>query len=408
MKIGILTFYRVANFGANLQAVSTYHYLRAKGHEVVFLDYVTEWSERAMRSSDENVQTTAHMAYVDSAIPSHTEPLHTSSEVMAAIRREGIDAVIVGSDAVLQHHPLISRIHRGRRRPFYIGKVAPERMFPNPFWGCGIDGCVPMAMMSVSSQNSAFRHFSKSLKKRMALALQRMAYISVRDTWTQRMVKTIDPQMCPSVTPDPVFAFNQNAGSLVPNGEDIRSRFRLPESYALVSLHSQSLPVETLSELKRLLAARGVACVAFPMPTGIRFSHTFDYEIELPLSPIDWYALIANASAYIGSNMHPIIVSLHNAVPCFSIDHWGTKNFFNSTVHDGSSKVEHILGVYGLQTYIRPIDSGLCRVQAREIDDTVASFPREKVARISAAQYERYCAMMDELLGHLSSKKQEQ
>lgn len=33
MKIGIITFYRVPNFGANLQALSTYRYLENAGHK---------------------------------------------------------------------------------------------------------------------------------------------------------------------------------------------------------------------------------------------------------------------------------------------------------------------------------------------------------------------------------------
>ena len=32
MKIGVLTFLHVANFGANLQATSTYYYLINQGH----------------------------------------------------------------------------------------------------------------------------------------------------------------------------------------------------------------------------------------------------------------------------------------------------------------------------------------------------------------------------------------
>lgn len=39
MNIGILTFYRVANFGANLQAVSTYYYLKNNGHNPVLVLY---------------------------------------------------------------------------------------------------------------------------------------------------------------------------------------------------------------------------------------------------------------------------------------------------------------------------------------------------------------------------------
>lgn len=64
-------------------------------------------------------------------------------------------------------------------------------------------------------------------------------------------------------------------------------------------------------------------CIAFPMPVGIRFKHPFAYEIGIPLPVLNWYGLIKYASAYVGSNMHPIIVSLHNGTPCYSIDYWG-------------------------------------------------------------------------------------
>lgn len=37
MKIGIVTFYRVANYGAMLQAYALWQYLAARGHEVVFV-----------------------------------------------------------------------------------------------------------------------------------------------------------------------------------------------------------------------------------------------------------------------------------------------------------------------------------------------------------------------------------
>lgn len=39
MKIGIVTFYRVANYGAMLQAYALWQYLAARGHEVVFIDH---------------------------------------------------------------------------------------------------------------------------------------------------------------------------------------------------------------------------------------------------------------------------------------------------------------------------------------------------------------------------------
>lgn len=405
MNIGILTFYKVANFGANIQGVSTYYYLKKIGYNPIFLNYVSVKTENSLEESyKKSVQTKAHIDFVNSYIENQTENLYNSDDVVAAIDKYHIDAIIIGSDAVVQHHPLLSRIHRGRRKPFYISHPAPERMFPNPFWGCGFDDKIPTVMMSVSSQNSKYSQFSKSLKSRMCNTLNNMKYISVRDTWTLNMMKAIGVNYDVKVTPDPVFAFNYNAGHLVPSEDDIRKRFSLPKDYVLVSLHSQSLTLKTLDELNSMFKAVGKTCVAFPMPGGVRYQHHFDYEIKVPLSSIDWYALIKYASGYVGSNMHPIIVSLHNAVPCFSIDHWGTKDFFNRTVRDGSSKVEHIMGEFGLKNYVKPIDNDICYVEASVIVDAIQKFPCEHVRKVALDKYDEYLKMMDEIMNKITTK----
>lgn len=405
MNIGILTFYKVANFGANIQGVSTYYYLKKIGYNPIFLNYVSVKTENSLEESyKKSVQTKAHIDFVNSYIENQTENLYNSDDVVAAIDKYHIDAIIIGSDAVVQHHPLLSRIHRGRRKPFYISHPVPERMFPNPFWGCGFDDKIPTVMMSVSSQNSKYSQFSKSLKSRMFKTLNNMKYISVRDTWTLDMMKAIGVNHDIKVTPDPVFAFNYNAGHLVPSEDDIRKRFSLPKDYVLVSLHSQSLTLKTLDELNSMFKAVGKTCVAFPMPGGVRYQHHFDYEIKVPLSSIDWYALIKYASGYVGSNMHPIIVSLHNAVPCFSIDHWGTKDFFNRTVRDGSSKVEHIMGEFGLKNYVKPIDNDICYVEASVIVDAIQKFPCEHVRKVALDKYDEYLKMMDEIMNKITTK----
>ena len=405
MNIGILTFYKVANFGANIQGVSTYYYLKKIGYNPIFLNYVSVKTENSLEESYKNsVQTKAHIDFVNSYIENQTENLYNSDDVVAAIDKYHIDAIIIGSDAVVQHHPLLSRIHKGRRKPFYIAHPAPERMFPNPFWGCGFADKIPTVMMSVSSQNSKYSQFSKSLKSRMFETLNNMKYISVRDTWTLNMMKAIGVNQDVKVTPDPVFAFNYNAGHLVPSEDDIRKRFSLPKDYVLVSLHSQSLTLKTLDELNSMFKAAGKTCVAFPMPGGVRYQHHFDYEIKVPLSSIDWYALIKYASGYVGSNMHPIIVSLHNAVPCFSIDHWGTKDFFNRTVRDGSSKVEHIMGVFGLKNYVKPIDNDICYVEASVIVDAIQKFPCEHVRKVALDKYDEYLKMMGEIMNIITTK----
>ena len=398
MKIGILTFYRVINFGANLQALSTYRYLEKHGYTPILINYQ---SAEMLSSVDRRLQTDkqarAHLGFVDKYMHNQTKMCVTSEEVSKVMEEEGINRVIVGSDAVIQHHPLMSRIHVGRRKPFYIEKVIPERMFPNLAWGAGFPNNVKLAMMSASSQNSRFDMFFHSLKMQMKSSLERFSYLSVRDSWTQQMLSAIMNKDYP-ITPDPVFAFNQNAGDFVPSKEEILKKYNLPEKYVLVSLMRQSISETRLSELYALLQDQGQHCVSLPMPTGHGFKDNFDYHIPEPLDPLDWYALIKYASAYIGSNMHPIIVCLHNAVPCFSIDNWGTKNFFNRPQNNGSSKIEHILASFGLENYHKFIENQQCDINPSEIVNLINVFPKQHVSEVAQNKFNEYLGMMEKIL----------
>ncbi|MCI5451050.1 polysaccharide pyruvyl transferase family protein, partial [bacterium] len=64
MKIGILTLHRPANFGANLQAYSTYRYLLRRGCEVKVIDYVRD-RDCLYRSVIPAVQMQAHTHFVE-------------------------------------------------------------------------------------------------------------------------------------------------------------------------------------------------------------------------------------------------------------------------------------------------------------------------------------------------------
>lgn len=402
MNIGILTYFRVANFGANLQAISTYLYMKSKGYTPIFILYESEQSSVYFETSSIPInQRKMHINTIDKLLP-HTDICRNAVDINREVERYNIEAIIIGSDAVLQHHPLLSRIRKGRRKPFYITNVAPERMFPNPFWGVGLLPQLPKVLMSVSSQNSKYSLFSKKTLICMGKALNQMKYISARDRWTQKMIYQIIGKKV-EITPDPVFAFNQNATMLIPTEISIRNKFDLPKRYVLISLHSQSLSENQLSELKTELCKLDLVPVAFPMPEGILFEHDFDYQINLPLSPFDWYALIRYSSAYIGSNMHPIVVSLHNAVPCFSIDNWGTRNFLGKAILDGSSKVQDILTIFGVGENHASIENGECHVDTQYIIDKIARFPKEKVKEKAVIYQRRYNEMMDEILCSLLS-----
>lgn len=401
MRIGILTFYKTENFGANLQALSTYKYLEKLGHTPICIYYVSEQSYLKSQSAlASNSQLKTHFDFVDKHMPNQTSACLSIAEVNKAIVDNEIDGVIVGSDAVVQHHPLISRIYRGKRKPIYIEPVSKDRMYPNMFWGVGLPDDCKFALMSVSSQNSEFKFFTKSLKREMANAIERFSYISVRDAWTQAMFASIKGKTFP-VTPDPVFAFGENAGDLVPSKEDICKRYHLPSNYLLVSLMSQTLSLDCLDKLVSCFNSIDVPCVSLPMPTGKGFCHHFPYAIKEPLDPLDWYALIKYSYGYVGSNMHPVIVSLSNAVPCFSIDFWGARDFWNRPKRNCSSKVEDILSRFGLSSNHKMISGGVCHVDAKDIFDAIQSFPRQAVAEKSANMLVQYKEMMDNILSAL-------
>lgn len=407
MKIGVLTFLHVANFGANLQATSTYYYLKNQGHTPIFINYTSYQVEitnkisqlkKKLQNRSISIQTLEHEKFIKEQIKNQTRNVHTCSQVFEVIKEEGIEAVIIGSDAVAQHWPLFSTLKLGKHRPFWIEPLQQERRFPNPFWGVGFSDKIPTAMMSVSSQNSKYPIFTKSVLKRIAKQIDTMTYISVRDAWTKDMMLAAQPSRSIEVTPDPVFALNYNLGDLIPSENDIRRKFELPEKYVLIGLRSQVYTYEELDKMNELLMSEGKECVAFNIDGVYAYKHPFKYEIKLPLNPLDWFGLIKYASAYIGSNMHPIVSSLTNGVPCFSIDNWGIVDFWGKKKTSKSSKVYDVLSQYGLTDYWCSIENGKCNTTVEKIIEKLHNFPTDKVKQISIKRVNVYKNMMERII----------
>ena len=238
MKIGILTFYKVVNFGANLQALSTYQYLKTHGYTPVMINYQsTQMNLSVLKRLQTDRQAESHLRFVDSHLRNQTKLCSTIKDVIDVLEQEKINNLIIGSDAVIQHHPVLSRIHIGRRKPIYIENIIPERLFPNPFWGIGLSPKIKIALMSASSQNSRYDLFSQSIKREMHHSLSHFSYISVRDSWTERMLFSITKEHYP-ITPDPVFAFNQNVADIIPTKDAVLKKYGLPDKYVLISLRS--------------------------------------------------------------------------------------------------------------------------------------------------------------------------
>ena len=98
MKIGILTFHRPANFGANLQAYSSVQYFKSLGHEVIVIDY-TRSIDLDYKKSVNSIQFDAHKSFVESCLPL-SQQVYNSEELCCVVKKEQLDLILIGADAV--------------------------------------------------------------------------------------------------------------------------------------------------------------------------------------------------------------------------------------------------------------------------------------------------------------------
>lgn len=407
MKIGLLAYHAVCNFGAMLQLLSTYMFLKNHGHEPVIINWVAKdlenyYAQNTPISQIENQLKLRLQLWKETAL------CRTIKDVANIISNEQIDAVIIGSDAVAQHHPLFERIVFPCRNIIAINSVTSDVVFPNPFWGIWtdyLDKPVPVALMSAASQDSKYKYISKKLRKQMKERIMAFSYVSVRDVDTQKMFSFItEGQCCPSVTPDPVFAFNQNAASLVPSKEELMKKYGLSGKYMLISFKNEkrcNVSQTWLNKFQDIAKHHGIQCVSLPFSTSLSAGE-LESEIALPLNPIDWYALLKYSCGYIGNNMHPIVVCIHNTVPFFSFDNYGTKHANGLFCDSSTSKIRHILKVANLLDCRIASNSLFRRMPSPEhVFNKLQTFDKAKCKNFAQGYLNKYNEMMTKILERL-------
>lgn len=405
MVVGILTYYSVCNFGANLQALSTFQYFKNNRHEPILINWLPDYLDKKYKGLVPEEQYECHRKFCEKHFVT-TKLCHSAQEIANEIKRLNISCVVVGSDAVAQHHTLKSRIVFPTSRVFSIVPANEDTTCPNPFWGTFNDYLeqpVPIAMMSVSNQNSNYRQMPKSEQKIMATYASQLKFVTTRDKRTADMFSMVTKgQIVPPVTPDPVFAFNYNVKNQIAEAE-IRRKYHLNGNYILLCFHhTRNIDYNWLVKFKAEAAKYGYECVAFPIPEGIKFEHPFDNKIELPLDPLEWYALIKYSSGYVGCNMHPIVVSLHNTVPCCSFDNYGVSHL-RIFIDDKSSKIYQILNSFGvIDNRFRSRGLFLDKPSPEHVLNQLIYFDKKHVREKSVEYLEAYKQMMKKIDQNLS------
>ena len=120
-----------------------------------------------------------------------------------------------------------------------------------------------------------------------------------------------------------------------------------------------------------------------------------DMNIPLPLDPIEWYNIIKHSTGYIGNNMHPVVVSMHNAVPFFSFDYYADYSRFSRKVNLEFSKIYDLLNhTELLDNYVNVQTRGFRFPEPELVFERVHSFDKEKAKRIANTQLEAYRELM--------------
>lgn len=401
MKIGLLAYHAACNFGAFLQLLSTVEYVKKRGDEPFVINWVPRdfRKDYEKRSSKEVRETYA--SYQKTYYPL-TNLCETAKEVADEIERIGIEAVIIGSDAVCQHHPFRERFHFPVRRIVYIAQPTSDQMYPNCFWGTFNDylkNPVPVSVISASSQDSKYYYIKGKTKAQMKQSIMSYKYISVRDDWSQKMIAYLtDEEMVPDVTPDPVFAFNHNAADVIPPKNYLLKQFNIPEDYILVSFKNQkSVSQDWITEFEKLAEKEGIACVKLPYADAQAFGK-MKYDIGNNITPLEWYALIKYAKGYVGNNMHPIVTSLSNGVPFFSFDNYGIAVQDGKPTNGESSKIYHILMTADLLQY-RTFTLGKKYItpSAKSVYEALKQFDTVKEQQFAETYYQKYISMMEKV-----------
>jgi len=395
MKIGILSYHWVANFGANLQVLSTVNYITKLGYEAIVINWIPIDLEQIYINRTPEVQIKEHQRFAKQFFIT-TKVCRTEFDIAEAIRENSIDFVIIGSDTVFTYKPFLDRIKLCRKGLKYF-KPAIDSDFPNPFWGNFIDLVpnIPVAVMSASAQNTKYKLIlSGNRKKMFEKALCKFCYITVRDIWTKKMINYLTQnKINPKLTPDPVFAFNLNSPVYLTK-EQILNKFNLPEKYILISSGSKIINEKWVKDIENIFQKKEYTLVELPKTQGLHES-SLSHKIRLPLSPIDWYYLIKYAGGYIGELMHPIIVCLHNAVPFFSIDSYGFKN--GSKGNQESSKIYQILSKFVLLSNYYSLINKDPFPSPEIVYSLINNFDQQKCISKSNSIYEEYSNMMEEL-----------
>lgn len=328
MKIGILTFHRPANFGANLQAYSTLRYLGSLGHEVKVIDYVRE-ADYSYKDRVSIEQYNAHKDFVEKRLLL-TKQVKDEKSLQQIVVAEKFDIILIGADAVWR---------LPKDGDIYFAKW----LFESPL----LTG-TKVASLSAAHMGLGFMSLDKTHRDSLVDCLKQFSHISVRDEWTKRKIDELsNNDLNITVNPDPVMMLSDFVDDEVWDNRGIDSKryiaMTLPVNWSKSGKMSR-IRIKWFRKFKALVNDAGYKLIELPIPEG-RSGMEFDFVVEYPIDSLQWFLWIKNAKGFCGLRFHAIVSSISCGTPFYSIDSYGS-----------SSRKSLILDMLGLHNIARKED----------------------------------------------------
>ena len=330
MKLGVITYHRPCNFGANLQAYATVRFFQSLGYQVKVIDYIRK-ADRNYRFVVDYEQADAHTVFIETRLPL-TDQVSDEEGLRSVVQKEAFDAIIIGSDAVW-------------RKPQDNNIYFAQWLFENPQLSS-----IPVASISPSHMGNGFQSCPKEQTDSIRKCLEQFKYVAVRDTWTRNVINRDifgGYLFIQNITPDPVFMLPK-----LLNDEEWDNRGHGSQKYILASFDkdwSKSPKRGWLRKLwfnsfKKAVKNAGYKLIELPIPEG-KSGLSFDDCIDYPIDPIQWFLWIQNACGFIGIRYHAIVSCIACGTPFYSIDSYCDNSFKNS-----------LLTMFGFRNYARAND----------------------------------------------------
>lgn len=334
MRIGILTFHRPCNFGANLQAFTSYTYFKSLGHDVKVIDFVKDRDISFYANSVSQMQYDAHQQFIENRL-SLTSKVKNGTELYELCLEENFDLIIIGADAVW-------------RTPKEECIYFASWIFENG----SVLNKISVSAMSAAHMGDGFYMLDKNTRSLIKKSLEQFSYISVRDSWTRDCLNRDifdNQEVIKNINYDPVFMLSNYVSDdeWINNGVETKSYIlmTLPKNWASCSRRYGLFINLWFKRIKSIAHRNGLVVYELPLPEG-KSGLDFDGCVDYPIDPLQWFFWIRNSKGFIGERYHAVVSCISNCVPFYSMDDYGCISTRNI-----------ILDYFGLHRKARSMDN---------------------------------------------------